>query len=92
VIALLVVAGGNGGASDLIDVGPERRAITTGRIEEHLGRVSLAGQAHLKDVQSEDGVMKCDIAVNGERSFPGIIGLNDSVVARLEPGRTRSSS
>ncbi|UCD75730.1 MAG: SMP-30/gluconolactonase/LRE family protein [Phycisphaerales bacterium] len=50
----------------------DRWQLTGGRIVTHLDRQTLAGPAFLKDVQFENGVIEVDIAVTGERSYPGI--------------------
>ena len=39
---------------------------------EFLGRNCLMGIASLKDVEFENGVIEFDLAVNGERSYPGV--------------------
>lgn len=41
--------------------------------ENYLGRESLKGTAMLKDVEFKNGIIEFDLAVNGERSYPGII-------------------
>jgi len=40
---------------------------------EFLGRKCLMGVASLKDVEFQNGIIEFDLAVNGERSYPGII-------------------
>jgi len=40
---------------------------------EFLGRDALAGFAYLKDVELGDGVIEVDVAVTGNRSYPGIL-------------------
>lgn len=49
-----------------------RWAVKAGSLVEHLGRQSLAGTADLKDVQLENGTIEVDVAVTGERCFPGV--------------------
>ncbi len=39
----------------------------------HLGREALAGTAILRDVEFENGIIEVDIAVDGNRSYPGIL-------------------
>ncbi|MCA9734316.1 MAG: SMP-30/gluconolactonase/LRE family protein [Deferribacteres bacterium] len=46
--------------------------IFSGRIVEHLGRQSVAGSAALKNIEFENGIIEFDIAISGERSYPGI--------------------
>ena len=43
------------------------------KIVEHMGRKSLMGVAYLKDVNFENGIVEVDFAVNGKRSYPGIL-------------------
>lgn len=40
---------------------------------EFLGRKSLMGMATLKDIEFENGIIEMDIAVTGERSYPGVV-------------------
>jgi sugar lactone lactonase YvrE len=40
---------------------------------EYLGRQCISGNAYLKDVNFQNGVIEFDLAVNGERSYPGIL-------------------
>jgi len=42
------------------------------RVSEFLRRESLSGYAYLKDVNFQNGIIEVDIAVSGERSYPGI--------------------
>jgi hypothetical protein len=58
--------------AEVIPFDSERWVITNGRMEEFLGQRSLVGQADLKDITFEDGVIEVDIAVDGSRCFPGI--------------------
>jgi len=41
--------------------------------KEYLGRESIAGFAYLKDVFFQNGIIEVDVAVTGERSYPGIV-------------------
>lgn len=40
---------------------------------EFLGRKCLMGYAYLKDVNFENGIIEFDMAVTGERSYPGVV-------------------
>jgi len=46
--------------------------LSRARLVEHLGRESMMGTATLKDVEFENGIIEFDMAVNGDRSYPGI--------------------
>ena len=50
----------------------ERWNIGSAKVVDFMGRKSLMGIASLKDVEFTDGVIEFDLAVNGERSFPGV--------------------
>lgn len=43
------------------------------KVQEHLGRTSLAGTAYLKNRQIENGIVEFDLAVSGQRSYPGVL-------------------
>ncbi|MCD4747081.1 MAG: SMP-30/gluconolactonase/LRE family protein [Bacteroidales bacterium] len=58
--------------NDIIPFNSDNWQIFSGKLEEHLGRQSLSGSAMLKDVEFEDGIIEFDIAVTGQRSYPGI--------------------
>jgi sugar lactone lactonase YvrE len=53
--------------------------IAGGELTTRWGRECLAGSAYLKEVAFQDGVIDVDLAVSGERSYPGIL-------FRLRPG------
>jgi hypothetical protein len=59
--------------ADAVDFDSDRWQTPNARITEHLGRRSLAGFAYLNDVELESGVVEVDLAVDGSRSYPGII-------------------
>jgi len=56
-----------------VDFESHRWRVTDGEIVTHLGRRSLAGTALLKDLKFQNGVIEVDVAVNGQRSYPGLI-------------------
>jgi len=58
---------------DVVDFESERWIMKNAEIVDHLGRKGLIGYAYLKDVAFENGVIQVDIAVDGTRSYPGII-------------------
>lgn len=43
------------------------------RVVEHLGRTALMGTAFLEGVDLENGVIEVDLAVRGDRSYPGVL-------------------
>lgn len=43
------------------------------QVAEHLGRMSMQGSAILRDADFRDGVIEFDIAVDGRRSYPGVL-------------------
>jgi sugar lactone lactonase YvrE len=51
----------------------ERWHVLGGEVRDHLGRQCLSGAAYLSDVDVENGVIEVDVAVDGSRSYPGII-------------------
>ena len=58
----------------VIPFSPERWDLANAKIVDHLERKALIGAALLKDVEFEDGVIECDIAMKaGVRSYPGIL-------------------
>ncbi len=52
---------------------PEEWDLTRAVTSTHLDRESLAGFAWLKDSDFHNGVIEVDLAVNGSRSYPGIV-------------------
>jgi len=59
---------------EVIEFTPERWDLANARIVDHLDRKALIGTAFLKDVELEDGVIECDVAMKGGvRSYPGIL-------------------
>lgn len=50
----------------------DRWTLQNGEIVEHLGRQALKGSAILQDVVFENGIIEFDIALQSERSYPGI--------------------
>jgi hypothetical protein len=56
-----------------IDFNSENWQIFSGKIVDHLGRKAFMGSALLKGIEFEDGIIEVDVAVDGRRSYPGII-------------------
>ncbi len=61
------------GQDEVIDFRSERWNLADGEIVERLGRECLSGTAILNDVDFGNGVIEVDIAVDGSRSYPGIV-------------------
>ncbi len=51
----------------------ERWDLSQATVAEHLGRQALSGRAVLAGEVLEDGVITVDVAVSGERSYPGLM-------------------
>jgi len=47
--------------------------LTGARVSEYLGRKAISGTAFLKDTLFHNGVIEFDMAVTGQRSYPGVI-------------------
>lgn len=50
-----------------------RWTMKNARIVDHLGRQCLVGMAYLEDVEFGSGTITVDIAVDGRRSYPGLL-------------------
>jgi len=59
--------------SDIIDFESSRWNLIDADIVDRLGRTCLSGAAILNDVEFENGVIEVDVAVDGSRSYPGLI-------------------
>jgi sugar lactone lactonase YvrE len=59
--------------AETVDFESDRWTLVNAEIKQHLGRKCLSGIAYLEDVEFEDGVIEVDIAVDGSRSYPGIV-------------------
>lgn len=51
----------------------EKWVMASAEVVEHMGRSCLMGTAYLKEVEFENGVIEVDVAVTGDRSYPGLI-------------------
>ncbi len=56
-----------------VDFNSDRWDLENAEIVDHLGRESVAGVALLEDLEFPSGIIEVDIAVDGRRSYPGII-------------------
>ena len=61
-------------SGDVVAFTPEHWDLANAKIVDHLDRKALMGTAFLKDIELEDGIIECDIAMKaGVRSYPGIL-------------------
>lgn len=60
-------------AQETLDFESDRWIMANAEVVKHLERTCLMGTAYLKDVEFENGVIEVDIAVTGDRSYPGLV-------------------
>ena len=60
-------------AGEIVPFDDQHWDLTRARVSEHMGRTSLSGRAILKEGVLGDGTIEVDVALSGERTFPGII-------------------
>ncbi len=70
---VLLLSANSPARSEVIDFGSDRWILKNASIIEHMGRKCLMGTAYLNDVKFENGAIEFDIAVNGSRSYPGVL-------------------
>jgi sugar lactone lactonase YvrE len=58
---------------DIIDFESDRWVLKDAQILQYMDRKCLSGYAYLKDLEFENGIIEVDIAVDGTRSYPGIV-------------------
>jgi len=59
---------------DVVPFTADRWDLANATVAEHLGRMALMGTAFLKDVEFEDGIVECDVAMKaGVRAYPGVL-------------------
>jgi sugar lactone lactonase YvrE len=74
VVILATGLPGQEASGDIVEFTSERWDLADARIVDHLDRKALMGTALLKDVELENGIIECDIAMKGGvRSYPGIL-------------------
>lgn len=62
-----------GAQDEIIDFESDRWDAKNAEIVQHMERKCLMGNAFLKDVEFENGVIEVDIAVDGKTSYPGVL-------------------
>ena len=72
-LILLWIIPWTGWAQETLDFKSDRWVMANAEVVEHLDRTCLMGTAYLKDVEFENGVIEVDVAVTGNRSYPGLI-------------------
>ena len=76
---------------DVIAFDSDRWVVLNGEEVSLFGRRCFSGAAYLKDVEFENGVIEVDVAVDGSRSYPGLIfrlrSLRDYERVYLRPHR-----
>jgi len=55
-----------------IDFNSEQFQVVNGKVVEHLDRTAFMGTGYINDVEFENGIIEFDLAVTGQRSYPGI--------------------
>jgi len=71
-LGLLLVAGKAWG-QETVPLSSDRWNVLAGALTERYGRECLAGAAVLGDVEFENGIIEVDLAIDGSRSYPGIV-------------------
>ncbi len=73
VVTWFFVSTGAYAGTEVVDFESDRWVMKDAEVVTHLGRKALCGIAYLKDVEFQDGIIEVDVAVDGSRSYPGII-------------------
>jgi len=61
------------GQDDVADFESDSWVLRNAEVVDRLGRKCLMGFGILKDVEFENGIIEVDVAVDGTRSYPGIV-------------------
>ncbi len=56
----------------LIPFDSDRWTIASGEVTEYLGKTCFTGRASLNDIEFTNGIIEFDLAVTGERTYPGV--------------------
>lgn len=73
VIAALTITAAAGAEVQHIDFDSDRWTMRNARLVDHVEQKCLIGMAYLGDIEFEDGIIEVDIAMDGRRSYPGIL-------------------
>lgn len=57
---------------DIIPFTSDQWTIANGEVTEYLGKTCFTGRASLSDVEFTNGIIEFDLAVTGERTYPGV--------------------
>lgn len=71
--SVMLVAATAFAQNEVIGFDSDEWGLRNAEVTEHLGRTALTGSAYLENVEFENGVIEVDIAVDGSRSYPGIV-------------------
>ncbi len=72
-LAAVLVAGSANAQEDVIEFDSDRWVVENGEMVNLFGRRCFTGAGYLRDVEFENGVIEVDLAVDGSRSYPGLI-------------------
>ncbi len=72
-LAATIAATKAGAQPESVPFDSPRWTVRNGEVTEHLDRSCLKGFAYLTDVDFTDGVIEVNLAVTGERGYPGLV-------------------
>jgi hypothetical protein len=72
-VLLAGIAYGQADVGESVDFDPVRWDLEDAETAPYLDRLGLTGTAYLKNVEFHNGVIEVDVAVDGSRSYPGIV-------------------
>lgn len=70
---LSAVVGIAAAQENVVDFDSTQWVKVNAQVVDHLGRKSLMGNAYLPDADFGNGVIEVDVAVSGDRSYPGVV-------------------
>ncbi len=72
-LAALLAPGSAMAQGDPIDFESDRWVVRDGEVVSLFGRRCFSGAAYLRDIEFDNGIIEVDLAVDGSRSYPGLI-------------------